>query len=252
MLPALILALVLCNGCEEAGGEVDEIATYTVTFETNGGSSVASQSILSGSTAIEPKTPTLTGYDFVYWCSDEEQTQSYDFTTPITSDINLYAKWIESIPNTVTVTFESNGGSDVTSQIVNYATTALEPIAPMLTGYTFAGWYSDTELSQAYNFATVVTVNITLYAKWIINQYTLTFVSNGGSLIDAQTVDYNTTASEPDAPTRTNYTFGGWYTEPTFLTEWNFSTYITADTSIYAKWILIEGELPGMGSDNLL
>lgn len=71
------------------------VVTYTVTFDSNDGSAVPSQSVVSGELAIEPDDPTRTGMTFVEWCSDEELTTAYDFTTPVTADITLYAKWQE-------------------------------------------------------------------------------------------------------------------------------------------------------------
>ena len=93
------------------------------------------------------------------------------------SNITLYAKWTI---NSYTVSFESNGGTAVGSQVVAYNGLATAPTAPTRTGYTFEGWYSDSDLITAFSFTTVITADVTLYAKWTINTYTVSFNSNGG------------------------------------------------------------------------
>ena len=137
--------------------------TYIVTFETNGGSAVASQTIVDNGTATTPTAPTKTGYTFAGWYTDAGCTNSYDFLTAVTESITLYAKWTV---NTYTVTFNTDGGSAVDSQTVNYNSTATTPTEPTKTGYTFAGWYTDAGCTNSYDFLAAVTESITLYAKW--------------------------------------------------------------------------------------
>ena len=142
-----------------------EPETHTVTFNSNGGSAVISQTVIDGDTASEPQVPTKAGYIFDCWCSDAELTTEYDFNDPVVSDITLYAKW-ESEPETYTVTFNSNGGSAVSSQTVTDGDTATEPQAPTKEDYSFDCWCSDAELTTEYDFNDPVTSDITLYAKW--------------------------------------------------------------------------------------
>ncbi|WP_146200633.1 InlB B-repeat-containing protein, partial [Paenibacillus agaridevorans] len=79
---------------------------------------------------------------------------------------------------------------------------------PTRTGYAFGGWYTDEELTEPYVFTTVVTGNVTLYGKWTISVYTVSFESNGGSAVEATTVEHGDTVEAPEAPTRTGYAFG--------------------------------------------
>lgn len=139
--------------------------TYTVTFDSNGGSKIENQNVAEGKIATKPEDPTREGYTFKGWYSDEKLTTAYDFTTPVTSDITLYAGW-EKIVKYYTVTFNSNGGSEVEEQTVQEGETATKPEDPTKEGCTFAGWYSDEELTAAYDFTTPVNGNMTLYAKW--------------------------------------------------------------------------------------
>ena len=133
-----------------------------------------------------------------------------------------------------TVTFNSNGGSNVASQTVRYGGVADEPVPPTKTGYTFKHW-SLTEGGAAYSFNSPVNGNTTLLAVWQINQYTLTFNSNGGSAVAAITQDYGSAVTAPADPERTGYNFLGWTTDGNMVIV--LPTAMPADNITYiAKW----------------
>lgn len=124
-----------------------------------------------------------------------------------------------------TVTFQSEGGSEVASQIRANAPAA-RPADPTKEGHTFIGWYNGEE---KWNFADAVATDLTLTAKWQINQYTITFDTAGGSEVAPITQDYGTTITAPANPTKTGYTFAGWdKTIP--------STMPAGDMTITARW----------------
>lgn len=147
--------------------------TYTVTFDANGhGAAPAPQTVLSGYTAKEPTAPTATGWVFGGWYKEKECTNAFDFATPITADITLYAKWTEEgttpVPTYYTVTFDANGhGTAPAAQSVEDGKTATKPANPTASGWTFKGWYKEAACTNAYDFSTAVTGDITLYAKWV-------------------------------------------------------------------------------------
>ncbi|WP_193556127.1 InlB B-repeat-containing protein [Paenibacillus ginsengarvi] len=207
---------------------------YTVTFNSNGGTGVSSQTVSYNNKATAPANPTRTGYTFGGWYTNTGLTTAFAFTTAITGNTTLYAKWTL---NNYTITFNSNGGTAVSSQTVSYSNKATAPAAPTRTGYTFGGWYTNTGLTTAFAFTTAITGNTTLYAKWTLNNYTVTFESNGGTAVGSQTVGYNNKATTPTAPTRTGYTFGGWYTNTGLTTLYDFNAAITGNTKLYAKWL---------------
>jgi len=230
------------NGTTYTTGAITEACTvtanfslinYTVSFESNGGSSVISQSVTYNSNATTPNAPARTGYTFAGWYTDTALTSAFAFTTAVTGGTTLYAKWTT---NSYAVSFNSNGGSSISNQSVAYNTVATAPTSPTRTGYTFGGWYTDTVLTSAFAFTTAVTGDTTLYAKWTTNSYTVSFNSNGGSLISNQSVAYNTIATAPTAPTRIGYIFAGWYTDTALTSAFAFTTPVTADTTLYAKW----------------
>lgn len=134
------------------------------------------------------------------------------------------------------VSFNSNGGSAVNSQSVVYNSTATVPTVPTRTGYTFAGWYNDAGLTTAFAFSTAITADTTLYAKWTINSYTVSFNSNCGRAVPSQSVAYNTTATAPSIPTRSGYTFVRWYSNSALTLSFSFTTPITNNITLYAKW----------------
>jgi uncharacterized repeat protein (TIGR02543 family) len=138
--------------------------SYAVTFDSNEGSAVSPQSILEGNSATSPTAPTRSGFSFGGWFTDDETfLTQYNFSSAVTTSFTLYAKW-----NAIyTVTFDSNGGSAVSSQNVTSGGQATSPANPSLEGYTFEGWFTDDDtFLVAYVFSTPVTSNITLYAKW--------------------------------------------------------------------------------------
>ena len=221
-------------------GSVHVTEEYTVTFNAYGGFPTPDeQHVKSGEKAVLPAEPTLKGHTFAFWYlgDDEENATAYDFDTPVTGDITLTAKW--NI-NKYTVTFNSYGGTPVPpAQEVEYGLTATKPDDPTLKGHTFAFWYlgEDEENATAYDFDTPVTGDITLTAKWNINKYTVTFNSYGGTPVPpAQKVEYGLTAAEPtSAPTKTGYTFDGWYLGDE---KYDFSDAVEQDITLKAQWTL--------------
>ena len=140
------------------------------------------------------------------------------------------------------VTFNANGGSTSTaSKIVTYGSTYGTLPTPTRTGYTFDGWYTSSSGGTKITSSTNVTItaNQTLYAQWTANNYTVTFNANGGSTSTAsKSVIYGSTYGTLPTPTRTGYTFNGWYTASNSGTKVTSTTNvsITANQTLYAHW----------------
>ncbi len=131
------------------------------------------------------------------------------------------------------VIFDSQNGSSVLPITTDYNKTIKKPKDPKRTGYTFAGWYNG---AIAFNFATPITSNITLIAKWKVNTYTVKFNSNGGSAVISKSTSYNSVITEPTKPTKTGYTFVGWYTTASGGTAIKFPYTVKCNVTVYAHW----------------
>ena len=170
-----------------------EINQYTITFDTNGGSEIAPITQDYGTEITAPDNPTRKGYTFKGWDKEIPKTMPAE-------NITLKAQWEI---NQYTITFDTNGGSEIAPITQDYGTEITAPANPTRKGYTFKGW--DKEIPK-----TMPAENITVKAQWKINQYTITFDTNGGSDIAPITQDYGTEITAPDNPTRKGYTFKGW------------------------------------------
>ncbi|ABR47945.1 cell wall/surface repeat protein [Alkaliphilus metalliredigens QYMF] len=129
-----------------------------------------------------------------------------------------------------TVTFKDHDGSLLKTEVVYNGESATVPNNPTREGYTFAGW------DKSFNN---VTTDLEVIAQYDINQYTITFDSQGGSTVASQEVDYNDLLVAPDLPVKVGYSFGGWYKEVELSNQWDFGLErVTENTIIYAKWNL--------------
>ena len=162
--------------------------SYTVTFNTNGGSTVNPQTIAAGEHVTKPADPTKDGFTFDGWYKDAGLTKPFDFVNEtINADTTIYAKWTQNAPTTYTVTFNANGhGTAPASITVNKGAVATKPAAPTDADYDFGGWYTEAECTNEFDFSQAVNDNIILYAKWTEKtppaptQYTLTATVDGG------------------------------------------------------------------------
>lgn len=142
-----------------------ELQQFTVTFDSQDGSKVASQTITYGEKVVEPTKPTKEGHAFIGWYTETSFTHAWDFERDIvTKDITLYAKWEIA---EFTVTFNTNGGSTIEPVAAAKGSKIQRPLPPTKDGFAFDNWYTDNELTHVYDFNTPINGNITLYAKWI-------------------------------------------------------------------------------------
>jgi uncharacterized repeat protein (TIGR02543 family) len=214
--------------------------SVTITFDTNGGSVINPLSALQGTAITAPSNPTRTGYTFAGWFSDEALTNAYSFpATMPSSNVTVYAKWTI---NQYTITFDINEGTSINSITQDYNTALIAPSNPTKEGHTFAGWFSDEALTNAYSFpATMPSSNITVYAKWTINEYTITLNTNEGTSINPITQDYNTALIAPSNPTKEGHTFAGWFSDEALTNAYSFpATMPSSNITVYAKWTINE------------
>ncbi len=170
-----------------------KINQYTITFDADGGSAVASVTKNYNAEVGSVAAPTKTGYSFDGW------DQNIPVTMPA-NNLTITAKWKI---NQYTITFETDGGSDIASITKDYNAEVGSVAVPTKTGYSFDGWDQNIPV-------TMPAKNLTVTAKWKINQYTITFNTAGGSAVDPITKDYNADIGDIPAPVKTGYTFNGW------------------------------------------
>ena len=210
-------------------GKYEKVVSYTVKFSSNSNTKVANQTVKSGETVKESSAITKYGYIFDGWYLNNKK---YDFSTPVTKNITLVAKWNEdeSIPR-YTVTFDSDGGSKVNAAKVIENNTVGKPGNPTKSGFKFKEWQLD---GKTYNFSTKVTKDITLKAVWTeLENFVVTFRNDDGSVIRNVTVQEGNTVSKPSNPTKSGYTFKEWQLDGK---AYNFSNKVTKDITLVAVY----------------
>ena len=207
-----------------------------VSFDSQGGTVIPCVSATVGGHITKPADPARTGHVFIGWFRNATMNSTWDFASDtVSGDITLFAKW--SI-GTYDVIFNSQGGSTVSSARQNYNSLVPTPDTPIYVGYTFGGWYLESACSTPWDFTVnTVTGNMTLYAKWIVNSYTIFFDSQYGSYVSSVTKKYGSKIGKPSDPILDGYNFGGWYKEPACINIWNFNLdTVQCNATLYAKW----------------
>lgn len=237
--------------------------TYTVTFDTGGGSAIASQTVSWRGKAERPSAdPTKSGYAFAGWASDADRTKVYNFDAAIEQDTTVYAVWMpESGDSVHTVTYHANYVGDEQDHTVavftttGNAVTAPDP-TPVLAGYRLDHWSTDQAGTDVYDFNAQVTGDLNLYAQWV-KVYTVSFDLNDGRStqpVGDQIIDTGKQAAAPTVtPTRSetvgeqtvDYKFLGWATKEESdkaakkgerATLYDFSAPVTDDVTLVAQW----------------
>ena len=205
------------------------------TFTADGKTFAQPQTINRGEKFTEPAEPPKENHTFAGWYNGDEEFKFDADTTNAPNVLNLVAKWDI---NKYTVQFVSDHGSfaDQTIEYGKLIETDKLTI-PKAEGYTFDGWYADDIYSTEFDFTQPITSNTTVYAKWTAKDYEVRLITEHGKTPTSQNVPYNGTASNPGKLSAEGYTFIGWYTDNTHdSTKFDFSTPITGDTKVYAKW----------------
>ena len=239
-----------------------DLDNHTLTFETNGGSTIDPVTVRHGNAVARPADPTKDKYTFIGWYVDPEFTEEYDFTTVLEADKTIYAKFeltstpigdiyvrydvlhIKQLPdgsydlaNAEVEHLSAKKDTTVTAVVKDYSATHHINVNSTLSKLT------DTAI-QPYPGADGKPVYTILSVYYDLDFHTLTFDTMGGSRIDPVTVRHGNAVAKPKDPVNGGYIFDGWYTDKTYRTPYNFATVLTQDTTIYAKWFLIA--LPGV------
>jgi len=207
-----------------------------IRFNTLGGTLVQSIIKLPGETIDAPTPPTRSKYEFLGWYKDENYTEIFVFDIMPDESLTLYAKWKQVI---YTITLDADGGivsNESLDVSIDLVVGTLE--TPTKEGYTFIGWF---EGELAFDDTQVMPErNISLIAKWRINNYTITFDSNGGSEVQSVTYDYGQTLSEPTIPTKEKHIFLGWKLNVIDTNYYVFETMPANNITLIADWKLLK------------
>ena len=292
-----------------AGKEAPAVKTFTVRFDTGGGSAVADQAVDEGGKAVKPADPEREGYTFDGWFADADGTQPFDFDSAISSDVTVYAKWSKKeVPATISVTGSVAGvDAENKSQVWADKTTlelpegataadlseALFEQAGLVydaTPDTQYGWRLNSITSPDGRVLGTVDMGNNRWAYWslVVNGeyaqlgassivlksgddvswvyevpeapaiHTVTFDAGEGSAVAAQKVEDGKAAARPEDPAREGYTFAGWYSDAGCTRAYDFSTPVSGDVTLYAKWtknaakqITVSATLYGVDGDKM-
>jgi uncharacterized repeat protein (TIGR02543 family) len=219
----------------------DWIALFSVSFNSQyDTSSIATQIVAYGGTAVRPADPLREEHTFGGWYKEPACVNPWNFDTDaVTENTTLYAKWASTV--VYTVTFKVYGGSNVPAQAVELGGKIELPDDPTHSSQTFGGWYMESKCVNVWHFGSyVVTSNITLYAKWMNRNadiHIVTYNTQGGSYIAPRFFEGGGAIMQPNDPVRPGYVFAGWYQEAEYINVWNFMTDISkSDVTLYAKW----------------
>lgn len=211
----------------------EAVKSYKVIFITNGGSPISTLICEEGSAINKPNDPEKEGYVFEGWYIDEDFNDEFDFQSMPNHDINVYAKWELA---DITITFDTLGGSTIDPITQKYNSLVEAPEAPTKDGYTFSGWYIDKNFNEEYTFDRMPSKDITLYAKYTVNTYTLSFETFGGTVIDYQIINYGNNIYLPSNPIKEGCSFVGWYLDMELTEPLDFNRMPARDVTLYAKY----------------
>ena len=212
--------------------------SYTVTFDTNGGSEIPAKTVVYGDSAGDYLIPEKKGYYLEGWYSDPNFCTPYFFFEKVTDNITIYTKWGEGTANYTVRHFKQNlsrTGYDeevYSKQLLMGKTNSQTEAA----AFSYEG-FTPEEFSQVEINADGTTEVCIYYSR---NSYTVTFDTNGGSEITQKYAVYGDSVTEPDIPKKSGYTFGGWYLDSDFYKEYDFGEAITDNIVLYARWELVE------------
>ena len=227
------------------------LAKFDVSFDLgyDGADEIPTQTVTINENATRPANPVRSGYDFVNWYADENFETLFNFEmTPINAATTIYAKWVKKYKVTYDANY-ANGDKQVRETVNGRVTADVEPAER--DGYTFAGWYVDSNATTPFEFDQIITKDTTVYAKWVSQEttmYTVTFNENYGETpaTSSTRVAEGAKVARPAAPSRaavttkghqvSEYKFLGWYTDAACTTEFNFNSEINEDVTVYAKW----------------
>ncbi|MDX9691237.1 MAG: InlB B-repeat-containing protein [Acholeplasmataceae bacterium] len=217
----VFIFLFVVSGCSDQ---------QTITFDTNGGNTLEKIEVKAKKDIILP-TPEKEGYAFDGWYNDDLLSDPFVVESLGDENIKLFAKWLIKSYH---IQFDSNGGDDVTTLTLDYQQVINLP-NPFRSGYAFLGWFTDEELLEPFELTVMPASDVTLYAKWVLSIYTISFVTNSDDVINDVTYSIEDDLSQV-IPSRDDYYFKGWYLDQMLTIPFDIDILQEHDVTLYAKW----------------
>lgn len=255
VLLAVTACACTCSACAPA-------ETYSVIFDTKGGSAIEPYELAAGEKIVKPADPEKEMFTFNGWYKDEACTEEFKFDTEMpANDITVYADWIAG--QSVRVTFDANGGQFEGSATEIYSiggvgsAFAAPQTNPVNAGYAFGGWYTEPECLNKYAFDKYPEAELTLYAKWNTDTAAFAYINyyGNGAFISQTVVEKGAKSEEPKL-------FGadvvntGWYTDEAMTAAYSFGGTVTDVLNLYTTYYteglkIVDGTVTGFTGDSL-
>lgn len=212
--------------------EIPEETGHKVVFNTNGGSKIDDISVEDGYQIQMPENPIKEGAFFDGWYTDEALTTKFDAAAPISANLTVYAKWIESY----TITFDLNNKAENITVNTDKEGKYTMPADPVITNHYFGGWYLDEYYMEEFDPKSDIVEDIVVYAK-IVEKFTVSFNTLGNGEIASVETDVNSSFTKPVAPVKEGYVFEGWYLDESLTNKYDYNHPIKENTTLYAKFV---------------
>ena len=211
---------------------------YRVTFSAGGGKTIPAAAVEPGGTVSKPTDPQKAGYRFTGWYTTPRKTGAYDFSSPVTAAVRLYAGW-EKLPQASFSTLggrTEDGRSSIKPIAVNFGETIESLPVVSKPGFKFEGWHTDRKGDVKFDPSQPLNAPVRLYAKWVkIPQ--ASFMAGSGIVIPKQQLILGSAAAKPADPEKAGFDFQGWYTDNAKTKPYDFSQPVNGELRLYAKWI---------------
>ena len=238
LLVIVITTIVLVSGVIVAFalGQNELITKVHVVKFSDGDSIINEVKVNDGELVSKPDDPEKEGYTFIEWDLDDEL---YDFNSKVTSSFTLEAKWQELGENSIVISFNTHGGTDIPNQVIDKGEIPTKPEDPVKSNSTFLEWRLSGE---KYDFDKPLDSDVTLSAIYTV---TVTFDTQGGNAMEALTVETGNLIEKPADPTRNGYTFAGWWSASNGGQPIDFEkAEVDENMTIYAHWDKVGGDNP--------
>lgn len=241
----MLLAISLLGALFACEPDVETKVSHMVTFSRNLTDVTVTdmpspQNVIDGGYVVEPsKNPSTALYNFTGWFQDAQMTIPFDFqSTKVTGRMTIYAGWELKVTR-YQVSFDLNytGAPNPTSFQIISGNQVTQPETPEREGYRFIAWSTDPIEEYLFDFSNPITAETHLYAIWKA-EFTLTYEFNlsGTPALNEIYLETENTV-RPNDPTRTNFSFGGWFRDVALTLPFQHGAKLTSNTTVYARWI---------------